>query len=177
MGNTRPDEFHDRPEIDRIRLRDILLDSLQPSTIQWNRKLLRVEADPRNREKYNLHFADNSVETGVDLVVGADGAWSKVRALHTDEKPFYSGITAIELWALDVDSCNPWLSKYVGNGSLFMFDEGRALLCQRNGNGSIRGKFRQEFCLTLANTFRPFQAAQFLTPYSLRLFAPARDMG
>lgn len=140
MGNTRPEEFADRPEIDRIRLRDILLDSIPPNTMQWNRKLARVEADPRNKEKYNLHFADGSAETGFDLVVGADGAWSKVRALLTQEKPFYSGISAIELWTLDVDEKNPWLSKYIGKGSCFMFDEGRALLCQRNGNGSIRGK-------------------------------------
>jgi 2-polyprenyl-6-methoxyphenol hydroxylase-like FAD-dependent oxidoreductase len=140
MGNSRPEEYADRPEIDRIRLRDILLDSIQPNAIKWDRKLARVEAHPRSKEKYNLHFADGTSETGFDLVVGADGAWSKVRALLTPEKPFFSGIIAIELWALDVDEKNPWLSKYVGNGSCFMFDEGRALLCQRNGNGSIRGK-------------------------------------
>ncbi|KAG0647336.1 Tetracycline resistance [Hyphodiscus hymeniophilus] len=138
MGNSRPDEFADRPEIDRIRLRDILLDSIPPNSIKWNQKLSRVEADPRSKDHYNLHFADGTMETGFDLVVGADGAWSKVRALLTPEKPFYSGISALELRALDVDEKNPWLSKYIGNGSCFMFDEGRALLCQRNGNGSIR---------------------------------------
>ena len=70
-------------------------------------KLLRVEADAKAKGKYNLHFTDDSMETGVDLVVGADGAWSKVRPLVTNEKPFYSDITAIELWALDVDKRNP----------------------------------------------------------------------
>ena len=37
-GNSR-----NRPEIDRATLRDILLDSIQPASIQWNRKLVRVE--------------------------------------------------------------------------------------------------------------------------------------
>jgi hypothetical protein len=45
--------------------------------------LLRVEADAKAKGKYNLHFTDDSVETGVDLIVGADGAWLKVRPLVT----------------------------------------------------------------------------------------------
>ena|SRR5258706_16046546 len=44
-------------------------------------------------------------------VAGADSARSKVRPLVTDEKPFYSDITAIELWALDVDGRNPLYHK------------------------------------------------------------------
>lgn len=147
MGSGhRAEEDSDRPEIDRSRLRDLLMDSLKPGTIQWNKPLLRVDADarsrgiPRSREKYNLHFTDGSIEEDIDLVVGADGAWSKVRPLVTDEKPFYPGITIVELWALNVEEKYPWLSKFVGNGSCFMFDEGRAVICQRNGehNGSIR---------------------------------------
>lgn len=145
-GNKqRPKEFQDRPEIDRVVLRNILLDSVRPESIKWNKKVLRVDINdgrakglPRARERYDLTFTDGSKETDFDLLVGADGAWSKVRPLVSDEKPFYSGITAIELWALDVEQKNPWLSNYIGDGSCFMFDEGRALLCQRNGNGSIR---------------------------------------
>jgi len=80
------------------------------------------------------------VENDIDLVVGADGAWSRVRPLVTDENPFYPGITLIELWSLNVEEKNSWLSKYVGKGSCVMFDEGRGVLSQRNGenNGSIR---------------------------------------
>ena len=138
-ANKRPDEHSGRPEIDRVVLRDILLDSLKPDTVQWGRKLTSIEPDSASKgNKYNLHFTDNMSATGFDLVVGSDGAWSKVRPLVTESIPFYSGISCIELWKLNINETNPWLSNYVGKGSNFMFDEGRALLCQRNGNGSVR---------------------------------------
>jgi hypothetical protein len=55
-----------------------------------------------------------------------------------DQKPFYSGITGVKILALNIEERHPWLSKYVGEGSCFMFDEGRVVICQRNGNGVIR---------------------------------------
>jgi 2-polyprenyl-6-methoxyphenol hydroxylase-like FAD-dependent oxidoreductase len=134
-NGDRTAEFADRPEIDRVVLRDLLLNSLEPDRIRWGKKLQRVE--PGKKNTHDLHFEDG-IETGLDLVIGADGAWPKVRPLLTDIAPFYSGVTAIELWALDVEARNPWLSDYVGAGNCFMFDEGRALISQRNGNGSIR---------------------------------------
>ena len=84
MGTShRGEEVSNRPEIDRSRLRDLLMDSVEPGTIKFNKALLRADADarsiglPRSREKYNLHFTDGSVEEDIDLVVGADGAWSQ----------------------------------------------------------------------------------------------------
>ncbi|KAH6679209.1 hypothetical protein B0J14DRAFT_614494 [Halenospora varia] len=127
----------DRPEIDRKKLRDILLDSVDPDSIKWNKKLVLVEQAQFTEIKYNLYFEDG-VEEGFDLVVGADGAWSKVRPLVTDSQPYYSGITIIELQALQASTKKPWLVNYTGSGSLFMFDEGRAIACQQNGNDTIR---------------------------------------
>ena len=126
-----------RPEIDRTTLRAILLDSIDPDSIQWGRKLVRVEANETSRDKYNLHFT-NGREEGFDLVVGADGAWSKVRLLLTDQMPIYSGITLLDMKAEEVSTKKQWLQDFTGSGSCFMFDEGRALICQRNGNDSIR---------------------------------------
>ncbi|KAK5689872.1 hypothetical protein LTR97_012632 [Elasticomyces elasticus] len=134
---TRPSDGG-KPEIDREKLREILLDSLDSSVIQWNRSITRIEANPRQQGKYTIHFVDGTRDTDIDLVVGADGAWSKVRSLITDTAPYYSGITAVELWALNVSEKHQWLSGYVGRGSCFMFDEGRAILAQRNGNDSVR---------------------------------------
>lgn len=136
-NNAESHHSRGRPEIDRAKLRDIFLDSIQPDSIQWNRKLTRVEPTEGPNIKYNLHFADG-VEVGFDLVVGADGAWSKVRPLFTDQLPFYSGITVIELKALEVSAKKEWLCNFTGQGSCFMFDDGRALICQRNCSDSIR---------------------------------------
>ncbi|QKX57484.1 uncharacterized protein TRUGW13939_04598 [Talaromyces rugulosus] len=132
----RLEEHQDRPEIDRLVLRQLLLGSLTEgnNNIVWGKKLLGVE---ESNGKIDLQFADG-VEKAFDIVVGADGAWSKVRPFLTDEKPFYSGITAIELWATNVDAQHQWLSQYVGQGSMFMFDQGRAVISQRNGNNTIR---------------------------------------
>ena len=135
VPKTEPGTVGDKPEIDRIQLRNLLLDSVQPDTVRWGMKLQKVVSG--EGATYDLHFTDTT-ERGFDLVVGADGAWSKIRSVLTETMPYYSGISAVELWAMDVDNKHPWLSKYVGSGSCFMFDEGRALLCQRNGSGNVR---------------------------------------
>ncbi|KAK6442318.1 hypothetical protein LTR95_001450 [Oleoguttula sp. CCFEE 5521] len=133
------DGIGERPEIDRDALRSILLDSVAPETVRWGSKVVAVSSTPASgEEKHDVVLADGTKETGFDLVIGADGAWSKVRPLLTDVKPYYSGITALEGWAEDTHVRHPWLSEYVGAGSCFMFDEGRAVLAQRQGNGDIR---------------------------------------
>ncbi|KIW74637.1 hypothetical protein Z517_11407 [Fonsecaea pedrosoi CBS 271.37] len=137
IGTNRPEEYANRPEIDRTKLRQLLLNSLKPGTVVWNRKLQSVQMSSLQAGKYDLIFQD-SREKGFDLVVGADGAWSKVRSFLTDQQPYYSGVTAIELWAEDIDTRHQWLSNFVGAGNCFMFDEGRAIQCQKLGNNSIR---------------------------------------
>ncbi|KAF8428556.1 hypothetical protein EV426DRAFT_584819 [Tirmania nivea] len=140
-----PRDPPERPEIDRSQLREILLNSLEEGTVHWGYKLCKVEAHaPATKgenETYTLHFTyceGDIIEGPFDIVIGADGARSNVRPLLSTEKPFYSGISMVELWALDVDNRSPWLSTYVGAGSVFMYDQGRAIFAQRNGNGSIR---------------------------------------
>ncbi|RPB26894.1 FAD/NAD(P)-binding domain-containing protein [Terfezia boudieri ATCC MYA-4762] len=135
----------ERPEIDRCQLREMLLNSLKEGSVYWGHKLCKVQAHPPvtddGNETYTLHFTysgEDIIQGPFDIVIGADGARSNVRPLLSTEKPFYSGISMVELWALDVDNRNPWLSKYVGSGSVFMYDQGRAIFAQRNGNGSIR---------------------------------------
>lgn len=121
-----------RPEIDRARLRDILLDSIPAETIRWGCHL-------RKAEPGKLYF-DHGVETGFDLIVGADGGWSKIRSLLCDVKPVYSGISGVEMCISNIDETFPALAKMVGNGSYFAFGEGdgRALMCQRLGDRSLR---------------------------------------
>lgn len=123
-GNTTdkveiPEEekFNNRPEIDRTDLKHILLDAVKPESIRWGKHL--KEAVGGENGTYDLHFTDSTVDTQLNLVIGADGAWSKVRKLVSDTAPTYAGISLVECWAYDVANKNPWMLEYVGAGSCF----------------------------------------------------------
>jgi 2-polyprenyl-6-methoxyphenol hydroxylase-like FAD-dependent oxidoreductase len=74
----------------------------------------------------------------VDLVVGADGAWSLVRHLVSPAKPIYSGIVFIDLTISDVDTRCPAVSNLVGQGTTFITSEGKSIIAQRNSRGRVR---------------------------------------
>jgi 2-polyprenyl-6-methoxyphenol hydroxylase-like FAD-dependent oxidoreductase len=125
-----------RPEVDRPRLRKILLDSLAPGTIRWNYNLSSVK--PADGEAgHILHFENsNSIRAG--MLVGADGAWSRVRPLVSDAKPAYTGVSFIETGISDVATRHPEVSAIVGRGSFFALEDDKGLMAQKNGDGSVR---------------------------------------
>lgn len=125
----------DRPEIDRQVLRDLMLAPLDPSSIHWKVRVEDVVAQPDGR--HLLKTANDSLGP-FDLVIGADGAWSKSRARLTNSKPVYTGITFVEVWLTDVDVRHPDLAALVGHGTLFALHGGAGLIAQRNGNATIR---------------------------------------
>ncbi|KAI0465865.1 monooxygenase [Xylaria cf. heliscus] len=89
----------DRPEIDRRQLRELLLNSIPAHRIRWGKTLKKIEHQQvklGGAASQILRFADGSSESGFRLIVGADGAWSKVRPLITPAKPTYSGKSYIE---------------------------------------------------------------------------------
>jgi len=130
-------KFDGRPEIDRAALLHLLFNNLKSDQVQFGRKLKEVVPNESCEAKYDLHFADGSKESGFDLVVGGDGAWSKVRSILSDTVPSYSGISMAAYWCNDIHS-NPWLVDYVGEGSMMAFGDGCAVQAQRQGNGSLQ---------------------------------------
>ncbi|KAF2198589.1 monooxygenase [Delitschia confertaspora ATCC 74209] len=139
VGDRRPDLYANRPEIERLELRSMLIDSLAPGTLKWGHKLRTVKTDATGLSpKYDLHF-ESHVERGFDLIVGADGAWSKVRPLITDTRPMFSGITGIECKLNgSIDTTDPELSKRIGEGMCLTLGPNITVLAQRNGDRNTR---------------------------------------
>ncbi|MGV2919729.1 FAD-dependent oxidoreductase [Streptomyces alfalfae] len=123
------------PEIDRGQLRELLVRSLAPGTVQWGRKLTRAE--PLGDGVHRLHFAD-ATTVDADLVVGADGAWSAVRPLVSDARPVYTGVTFVETGLDDADVRHPGLAALTGDGTMMALDDNRGFVAQRNSGGHIR---------------------------------------
>lgn len=129
-----------RPEVDRIQLRGLLLDSLPQGTIQWGHKVRLISTSSKGKGKHEVHLetASGTFTESFDLVVGADGAWSKVRPLLSDTNPHYSTISCLDTRIRSVDTLHPAISKLVGQGVYFACSDRKALVAQRNGDGSIR---------------------------------------
>ena len=81
-----------RPEIERGPLRDLLLDSLRPGTVQWDCKL---ESAEMQGGQVLLHFGGGKTALA-DIAVGSDGANSRLRALVTPLRPEYVGVALVE---------------------------------------------------------------------------------
>ena len=123
-----------RPEIDRTTLRRLLLDSLPRDTVRWATKLTAVHPDPDGG--HTLTLADGTTTT-TDLLVGADGAWSRVRPLLTPEVPAYTGISFVEFDLVDADARHPLAADTVGAGMLFALGQDKGFLAHRETDGSL----------------------------------------
>jgi 2-polyprenyl-6-methoxyphenol hydroxylase-like FAD-dependent oxidoreductase len=135
FGSNETDDGKDRPEVDRTALRAMLLDSLAPGVVRWGYNLR--SARQLDEGSYELVFENGLTET-YDLVVGADGAWSRVRPLVSSVTPTYTGVTFIEFGLDDVDQQHPILARLVGRGSMFALADNKGLIAQRNGHAHIR---------------------------------------
>ncbi len=123
-----------RPEVHRGDLRRILLDSLPDGTVHWGRKVTAIR--PLGDGQHELTFADGSTVT-TSLVVGADGAWSRIRPLLSDAKPEYVGTSYIETYLLDADARHPASAKVVGGGALYALTPGKGIVAHRETNGVL----------------------------------------
>ncbi|WP_433679918.1 FAD-dependent oxidoreductase [Nocardia sp. CA-119907] len=128
--DTPDDAPLERPEVDRADLRNLLLDSLPEDVVRWGHAFTSADNGL-------LHFADGSTAT-YDLLVGADGAQSRVRALLTDARPAHIGQNVVEIGIPDIDHTHPDLAAMVGRGNYWVLGDGLSLAAQRNGDGRVR---------------------------------------
>lgn len=119
-----------RPEVDRADLRALLLDSLPEHTVRWGAGVSHADGGL-------LYFVDGG-STTYDLLVGADGANSRVRPLLTDARPTHLGQNVVEVGIPDIDRTHPDLAAMVGRGTYWVLGDGISLAAQRNGDGRVR---------------------------------------
>lgn len=135
-GHKLEEDFNNiyfRPEIDRGVLRKILLQSLEPETVIWNSHFLSME--PQNGG-WLLHFKD-SPSVYADLVIGADGANSKIRPYVTEIKPFYTGIMMLEGNIPNASQTTPDINALLEGGKIMAFGNNKNLLMGQKADGEI----------------------------------------
>ena len=123
-----------RPEVPRGELRRILMESLPAGTIRWGHKLTAVASI--GGAGHVLTFADGSTVT-TELLVGADGAWSKVRPLLSGAKPAYVGVSFVETYLRDADVRHAASAKAVGGGAFFALAPGKGIMAHREPHGVL----------------------------------------
>ncbi|NTY62010.1 FAD-dependent oxidoreductase [Mycolicibacterium sphagni] len=123
-----------RPEVLRGELRQILLDSLPPEAIRWGHKVAEVRT--RRDARHELRFTNGSTATST-VLVGADGAWSKVREVLSTAEPEYIGTVFIETYLFDVDRRHSAAAHAVGRGAMYATTPGRGILAHREAGNVI----------------------------------------
>ncbi|MFH8462863.1 FAD-dependent oxidoreductase [Streptomyces sp. NPDC017991] len=124
----------DRPEVDRGQLRGLLLDSLPADTIRWGKRATGARALGGGR--HEVAFADGTTIT-TDLLVGADGAWSRVRPLLSDALPAYTGISFIETDLHAAATDHPACAALIGSGFFICLGDHKGFLAHHEADGSI----------------------------------------
>ena len=138
IGPSAPkiDTDNARPEIDREQLRHLLLDSLPADVMRWGWRLRCINVNATSDSK-TLLFENGQTATGFDLIVGADGAWSKVRSVLMPHRPFYSGVGGHNMIIPQVAARRPAIHRLLRQGSLFAYSDGTVVMGQQMGDGSV----------------------------------------
>ncbi|WP_343672509.1 NAD(P)/FAD-dependent oxidoreductase [Chitinophaga sp.] len=122
-----------RPEIDRGPLRKILLESLSADTVVWDSQFAGME---KSGDGWMLRFK-NGTTAYADIVVGADGANSKIRSYLTPIQPFFVGMTALEGSVYEAEKLVPEMFELVKGGKLFIFGDSKTLIVSAKGDGTL----------------------------------------
>jgi len=122
-----------RPEIERGPLRELLLHSLRPDTVQWDCKLESAEI---SGDQVLLHFAGRD-SVAADVAIGCDGANSRLRPLVTPIRPEYVGVTLVEGIVPEAKDTVPELWNLLGGAALIALGNERTLGMGTKPDGSI----------------------------------------
>ena len=129
-----------RPEVDRGQLRNLLLDSLPEDTVEWGCKAVSTRPLTNTNGtlagSHEVTFADGSIVT-TDLLIGADGTWSKVRAQVSAATPAYTGIAFIECDLTEAETRHPACAKLIGGGFFISLGGERGILGHHEPDGSV----------------------------------------
>lgn len=142
----------------RGELRQILLNALPDGTVRWDHKVTGVRALTGGR--HEVTFAGGAAVV-TSLLVGADGAWSRVRPLLSDATPEYVGRSFVETSLHDADIRHPATAKAVGGGTLVALDPdgiGKWFVAHREKGGTLRAY------ITLAKPQDWFATIDFTDP-------------
>ncbi len=123
----------DNPEIDRNDLRRILLQSLQPETVVWDRKFVSLE---EQSGVFSLHFEKGNIETA-HLVVGANGIMSIIRKKMTDIPARYTGTVTVTGEVFDYENNCPNFKKICGEDKIIAKNGRIFFLSQPKANGEL----------------------------------------
>ncbi len=127
-----------RPEIDRPVLRTMLLDGIPADHIKWGHAF--ASARPLGGGQHEITFTNGATVVS-DILIGADGASSRVRPLVSSAAVIYSGLTGSEVSLTPEVAASPEvqdLREQLGQGSIFVMEDGKIITIQRNGSGRIR---------------------------------------
>ncbi|KAJ3232569.1 hypothetical protein HDU78_006973 [Chytriomyces hyalinus] len=132
-----------RPEISRNNLTTLLLSQIPPDSMKWNHKLVSATSSIKNgnnnnRSKVTLDFGNENGVHQFDIVIGADGAWSKIRNLLTPVKPVYAGVQFTTLTIPHFSSKYPDQAFLTGSGTFMALGKSRGIVVQRGAHDSAR---------------------------------------
>lgn len=133
-AKKREEEEGSRPEISRNNLAKLLLTKVPPESVRWGYKLQTAEWKDGVTE---LDFGHGQKEA-FDLVVGADGAWSRIRTLLTPVRPRYGNAQIVTATIRGITTKYPHLASLVGSGSYMALGHRHAVVSQRGPLDSAR---------------------------------------
>ncbi|KAK5582377.1 hypothetical protein RB653_003960 [Dictyostelium firmibasis] len=123
-----------KPEIDRGDLRNLLIDSLLPDTILWDHHFTSLE---ELSDGTIIVTFKNGTTIKADLVIGADGANSKIRPYVNEVTLKYSGISLIEFEIENPKQVCPKVYDLVDNGLFYALSDEKGFIVQLKGDGNL----------------------------------------